>query len=98
MFQVQDNIVTPPGRVEFPSMEAKSIATDPVGQALGLTAMEMKRALDTLPLTWEQKAGVAMIVAVMVVGEAPNLKARRGKVINHMTEEMRAKLQAFLPL
>lgn len=71
---------------------------DPVGIALGTTAMALKAELDAMGLPWEAKAGILMIAAVMVVGEAPDVKARRGKVINAMTEEMRKKLQAFLPL
>lgn len=89
------DIITPPARVEFPSMVAKSTA---VASPEYVAALGIKRALDATGFTWEHKAGIAMMVAVLIVGEAPNLKARRGKVINAVSDEMRQKLRAYLPL
>lgn len=91
----KETAVTPPVRVEFPSMEAKSTV---IASPEYIAAMGIKRALDASGLSWEHKAGVAMMVAVLIVGEAPNIKARRGKVINAVSEEMRQKLRAYLPL
>jgi hypothetical protein len=62
-------------------------------------AAAVKSLLDEMPgVPFDKKAAIAMVAAVLIVGEEPSIKANRGKVINVMTAEFRAMLQRYLPL
>lgn len=61
-------------------------------------AQAVKAMLDGLDgLTPDKKAAVAMVAAVLLVGDMPGITAKRGKVVNVMTAEFRRMLQSYLP-
>lgn len=60
-------------------------------------ALAVKVILDKLPgLPFDKRAAIAMVAAVLILNDEPSVKARRGKVINVMTDTFRAMLQAYL--
>lgn len=79
------------------------LGTDAKGEPVPVLEYEaataVKNLLDTLPgMAWDKKAAVAMVAAILIIGEEPSLKGRRGSVINAMTAEFRRRCQAYLPL
>jgi hypothetical protein len=60
-------------------------------------AMVLKEKLQELAIPFDKQAAIAMVAAVLLVGETPGIQAKRGKVINVMTAEFRRMLQSYLP-
>lgn len=71
---------------------------DVEGRLLSIAAHTVRGSLAGSGLTPEQQVGVALVAAVLLVRDFPNVRAARGNVINGLTAEFRKKLQLLLPL
>lgn len=69
-------------------------------EAAGQIGRYAMGAIDTIlkDLPFEAKTAVLLNLLVTYVGQEPSAVTHRGKVINGITEEVRKRLQKYLPL